>query len=83
LTPYATYCLPSNYTFGACVAPCRDGEIKWAFFLLEKWTAASWTFERKYNDTTKTDFYFHESATGAVIGGSNGALPNGIYTSSR
>jgi hypothetical protein len=79
LTPFSYLCLPSNYTFRACVAPCRDGEIKWVHFYLEKWTGGAWTFERQYNDTTKTNFYFHESANGAAIGGSGTALANGLY----
>jgi hypothetical protein len=75
------YCLPSNYTFRACVAPCRDGEIKWVHFELYQYRFdwLNWTVIRPYNDTTKPNFYFHESANGAVVGGSNYPLPNGVY----
>jgi hypothetical protein len=80
LVPDSRYCLPKNYTFRACVAPCRDGEIKWVYFLLERFTyAEGWTVIRPYNDTTKPNFYFHESANGAVVGGSNYPLDNGEY----
>jgi hypothetical protein len=77
---FDTYCLPSNYTFRACVAPCRDGEIKWVHFQLFKadWKK-KWVLYHQYNDTTKPNFYFHESSNGAVVGGSNYPLPNGFY----
>jgi hypothetical protein len=84
LEPYHKYCLPSNYTFRACVAACRDGEIKWVYFQLYRLDFVNfcdvWTpVGLPYNDTTKPNFYFHESADGAVIGGSNYPLANGFY----
>jgi hypothetical protein len=74
-----TYCLPLNYTFRACVAPCRDGEIKWVHFQLYHLDCLKWKLVREYNDTTKPYFYFHETANGAVSGSFNNPLEDGLY----
>jgi hypothetical protein len=57
----ATYCFPTNYTINACVAPCRDGEIKWVLWeLYRPYNKTSSLKIFTYNDTTKIGFALDE-----------------------